>query len=172
MNDFVNKYKQQQGGANPKQMGKEDKKGITKALHQSFKLAMQGQVAGIQHNGVQYMMMRQDVMQGIIQNGGQMLLTDEQKVFHKHYQILMHMMQNLNIEDPAESEIFDEIDQFSFDFSQIMNDPNKAKERREVIKEFNEKVESFPLLITMRENLLKQMNPQPEKEVENHGKLT
>ena len=174
MNDFVNKYKQTQGGANPKQMGKEDKKGITKALHQSFKLAMQGQVAGIQHNGVQYMMLRQDVFQGIIQNGGQMLLTDEQKEFHKHYQILMHMMQNLNIEDPEESEVFDEIDQFSFDFSQNMNDPKGGKKRREILAEFKETIASIPLLVTMEENLRKQLFPQeqPKEEVANHGKLT
>ena len=173
MNDFVNKYKNASGGGKPRQMAKEDKKAVTKALHQTFKMAMQGQVAGIQHNGVQYLMMRQDIMQGIIKNGGQMLLTDEQKEFHQNYQILMHMMQNLNIEDPLESEIFDEIDQFSFDFSQNMNDPKGEKKRAEILKEFQDTIAEYPLLVKMKENILKQLNPQQEKkEVANNGKLT
>ena len=172
MSDFVNKYKNTQGGAQPRQMNKDGKKAITKALHDTFKMAMTGQVAGIQHNGVQYMMMRQDVMQGIIQNGGQMLLTDEQKEFHQNYQILMHMMQNLNIEDPTESELFDEIDQFSFDFSQNMNDPKGAKKRKEILKEFHETIAEHPLLVKMQENIMKQMNPQQKEEVANNGKLT
>ena len=101
-----------------------------------------------------------------------MLLTDEQKEFHKNYQVLMHMMQNLNIEIPEESELFDEIDQFSFDFSQNMNDPKGEKKRKAILKEFHDTVEEYPLLVTMRENILKQLNPEPQKEVANNGKLT
>ncbi len=172
-NDFVNKYKNAQGGGKPRQMVKENKKAVTKALHETFKMAMTGQVAGIQHNGVQYMMMRQDVLQGIIQNGGQVIITDEQKVFHQGHQILMHMMGNLNLEDPTESEIYDDIDQFSFDFSQNMNDPKGEKKRVEILKEFNDTVAKYPLLVTMHENVLKQLNQQQEKkEVANNGKLT
>lgn len=172
MSDFVNKYKATQGGVKSRQMSKETKKGVTKALHETFKMAMTGQVAGIMHNGVQYMMLRQDVFQGIIQNGGQLLVNDEQREFHQNYQILMHMMQNLNIEVPEESELFDEIDQFSFDFSQNMNDPKGAKKRKEILKEFHETIAEHPLLVKMQENIMKQMNPQQKEEVANNGKLT
>ena len=173
MNDFVNKYKATQSGVKGKQMTKEGKKAITKALHDTFKMAMTGQVAGIQHNGVQYMMMRQDVLQGIIQNGGQLLTSDEQREFHQHYQVLMHMMGTLNIEDPEESELFDEIDQFSFDFSQHMNDAKATKKRAEILKEFKDTIANNPLLTTLHNNLLKQMQPKDvEERVANNGKLT
>ena len=172
MNDFVNKYKNTQGGGKPRQMVKENKKAVTKALHDTFKMAIQGQVAGINHNGAQYLMMRQDIFQNIIQNGGQLLVTEEQKEFHQSYQVLLHMMENLNPEDPIEAELHDEIDQFTFDFSDNMNNPKGEKRRKEILNEFKETVEEYPLLIIMRDNILKQMNPQPEKIVENKVKLT
>ena len=174
MNDFVNKYKMSQGGIGKRQQGKENKKGVTKALHDTFNLAKTGQVGGIQHEGVQYLMLRQDVFQNIIQNGGQMLVSEEQKAFHKEYQVLLNMMQSLNIEDPDESELFDEIDQFSFDFSQNMNDPKGKGKRLAVLKEFEETLEGNELLASMAANFRKQLFPQDQKEEEaaNNGKLT
>ena len=174
MSDFVNKYKMTQGGVSQRQQNKEQKKGVTKALHDAFNLAISGQVAGIQHNGVQYLMLKQEVFQSIVQNGGQMLLTDEQKAFHQEYQILMHMMQSLDIEDPDESELFDEIDQFSFDFSQNMNDPKGKAKRKAIVVEFKETIASNELLTSMALNLRKQLFPQeqPKEEVANNGKLT
>lgn len=174
MNDFVNKYKNAQGGGNPKQQNKDNKKAVTKALHDTFKMAMQGQVAGIQHNGVQYVMMKHEVFTQVIQSGGKMLISDEQKVFHQHYQILMHLMQGLNMEVQEEADLFADIDQFTFDFSQHMNDPNGAKQRREILKEFKETIDGSKLLTDMEKNLRQQFFPDPtkEKEVENNGKLT
>lgn len=174
MNDFVNKYKNKMSGAKGKSQAKDDKKAVTKALHQTFKVAMQGQIAGITHNGVPYLMVRQDVFNDIIKNGGNLISTDEQKAFHKEYQILMHMMQGLNIEDPKESELFDEIDQFTFDFSENMNNQNGANKRKEILKEFKQTIESHDLLTSMYKNLNNQLfqeNKAPEK-VENNGKLT
>lgn len=174
MNSFVSKYKNKMGGMSGKQQKKEDRKSVTKALHDTFKYAMNGQVAGIQHEGQQYLMMRQDIFNDIIKNGGKVLLTEEQKSFHAEYQILLNMMQSLNIEDENESALFDEIDQFTFDFSQIINDPNAAKQRRAVEKEFHEVIASSEVLTLLEKNLRKQLFPteEPEKEVENNGKLT
>ena len=173
MNDFVAKYKQAQGGAKPRQQNKDQKKGVTKALHETFKMAMTGQISGINHQGVQYLMLRQDVFNDIIQNGGKLITTEEQKVFYQHYQILLNLMQSLNIEDEVESALFDEIDQFTFDFSGVMNDQNGAKKRREILKDFNETIAGNELLASMEKNLRSQMFPVENKEeVENNGKLT
>ena len=171
MNDFASKYQKMNGGGSPRQQVKEGRKAVTKALHEAFKMAISGQVAGINHEGKQYLLVEKTIFEGIIQSGGKMLLSDEQKAFHAEYQILMNMMQSLNIEDEKEAALFDEIDQFSFDFSQYMNDPKGAKKRREVLKEFKETIESDPLLISLEKNLREQLFPA-EKEVENNGKLT
>ena len=72
-----------------------------------------------------------------------------------------------------ESELHDEIDQFTFEFSQNMNDPKGAKRRREIVKEFQETIASSELLTSMADNLRKQLFPQEQKEeVVNNGKLT
>lgn len=174
MNDFVNKYKNSQKGVSPKQQKKEEKRSITKALNDTFKMAMDNQVAGIQHQGIMYVMMKQEIFNQAIQTGGKILVSDEQKDFHSNYQILLHMMQGLNIEDEKEAELYAEIDQFTFDFSQYMNDQNAAKKRREILKEFRETIERSELLVSMEKNLRNQFFPDENKkeEVVNNGKLT
>lgn len=173
MNDFVNKYKQKMGGAKPKQIKRDGKKAVTKALHEAFKMAQGGQVAGINHHGEQFLVLKQSLFNEIIQSGGKMLLSEEQKEFYRNHQILLHMMQSLNIEDADESMLFDEIDQFTFDFAENMNDPKKAKKRREVLEEFNEVINGNELLKNLKINLTKQLFPETIKEeVENNGKLT
>lgn len=174
MNDFISKYKNSMKGVSPKQQKKEEKKSISKALNDTFKLAMTGQVAGLQHQGVMYLMMRQDIFNDVIKNGGKLLITEEQKEFHQYYQILLHMMQSLNMEDEKESELFAEIDQFTFDFSQFMNDQNETKKRREILKDFKETIERSELLVSMENNLRNQFFPDENKkeEVVNNGKLT
>ena len=174
MNDFIAKYKNAQKGVKPKQQSKDAKKAITKALHQTFKMAIDGQLAGINHDGIQYVMMKQELFNNIIQTGGKVLISDEQKAFHKEYQILLNMMQSLQIEDEEESRLFDEVDQFTFEFSQFMNDPNASKKRREIVTEFKELVDTSPILIEMYDNFKAQLFPteQETKEVENGGKLT
>lgn len=167
MSDFASKYKKM-----GKSQAKEDKKAVTKALHQTFKMAMEGQLAGINHNGIQYLMMRQDIFNEIIKSGGRVLLTDEQKNFSKHYQVLLQIMNVLNIEDEHESNLFDEIDQFTFDFSQIMNNQGAVKERKDVLEKFNNFIESDELLVAMKKSFWEQMYPDETKKPENEGKLT
>jgi len=172
MNDFVAKYKNKMSGAKPRQQSKENKKGVTRALHESFKHAMDGKVAGINHNGIQYVMMKQTVFADIIKNGGKVLLTEEQQEFNRDHQVLLNMMQSLNIEDLDEQMLFGEIDQFSFLFAQHISDPKGAKKRREITKEFKEVIASSELLTKMEKNLRKQLFGGEEEEVENNGKLT
>lgn len=173
MNDFVNKYKNKQQGGKPRQQQKANKKAVTNALHETFKMAMSGQIGGIQHEGVHYLMMKQEVFQGIIQNGGQFLLTDEQKKFHNEYIILNNMMKSLSIDDDKESELHDELDQHLFEFSENMNDPKGGKKRTEILKEYRKTIESHELLISLEKNLRKQLFPTAEtEEVANNGKLT
>lgn len=178
MNDFVKRYKNSQAGVTAKQQKKEDKKGLTKALHEAFKVAGQGQVAGINHHGTHYLLTRKDVFENIIQNGGKMLLSPEQKEFFQEYQVLLHIMESLDTSIPEESDLFTEVDQFTFDFSQHMNDPNGAKKRREIKAQFKELIDSNETLTQLYTNLKKQLfQPkcelkQEETKPENKGKLT
>lgn len=174
MNSFLSRYKNSKKGVTSKQQTKDEKKSITKALHQTFKLAMEGQMAGIEHLGIQYFMMRQDIFNSIVQSGGKILITEEQKDFHQHYLILLNIMQSLNIEDDKESALHDEIDQFTFEFSQYMNDQKATKKRKEILKKFNEFIKNNELLTQMNSNFRDQIfaTENPEKPIENKGKLT
>ena len=81
MNDFANKYKIAMKGVSGRQQSKDIKKQLNKALHMTFKRAMEGQVAGLLHLGQQYVMVRQDVLQQMISTGGRVIQSPEQKEF-------------------------------------------------------------------------------------------
>ena len=170
MNDFTNKYKQSTSSLSPKKQGKEDKKGITKALHQVFKMAMEGQVAGLNHGDTQYVMMRQDVLQQFVQNGGQVNMTPEQKLFRDEYQVLLHIMQKLDDTlDEEVAELFTEIDSFTFDFSDAMN--GNKKDQALVLKRYQEMLDKHPKLRTIEQDVRKQLYPKKPEGTTN-GKLT
>ena len=169
MSNFVNKYKK---GLSGKGQSKSSKKDLTKALHETFKMAQGNQIGGILHEGVKYLLLKHSIYEEIIKNGGKIAVSEEQKEFHKDYQILMQIMNALRIEVKEEEDLFTLVDQFTFEFSDNMNDPKGAKTRREIKQRFQDLIASSELLIEMNDNFRKQLFPDDYKEeVENNGKL-
>lgn len=175
MSNFVQKYKNKMGGMKGKNVAKDSKKQTTKALHQALKLAQDDQIAGIIHLGTNYVMLKQDMLNQLIQNGGRIATTPEQKEFQVQYQVLLNLMKNMNVELEDENELFTDLDSFTFDFAQATN--GLKEERKRVSKEFKELIDSNEKLTAyykelepqIREQLYpKQNNQHPE----NSGKLT
>lgn len=174
------------GGMNAKNQNKEEKKGVVKALQKSFKLAQDGQLAALMHLGSKYFMMREDILQNLIQNQGKVINTPELIEYNKNYQILLHMMQSLDTSEEKQEKAFNEIDAFTFDFSQHFQ--GFKKDREKVLKRFLVLVNNDLLLKDLykqievkleeaqqqqaAQNEAQRVQQQKPQQVQNHGKLT
>lgn len=169
MSDFIQRYKNKIGGAKGKDQGKSGKKQTTKALFQALKLSSDCQIAGILHDGRKYVMLSEDKMNELIQNGGRILSTPEQKQFNAQYQVLLQLMANMDNENEDENDLFTELDQLTFDFSDAMNGTKETRKR--VTQTFEDLINGNEKLIELYKQLepqVKGLNNQPE----NQGKLT
>ena len=175
MSEFINKYKNKMKGVKAKTNVKEERKAVTKALHQTLKMAMEGQIAGLIHNGKKFIMLSEENLNSLIQNGGQLIVTEEQKEFRINHQILLNLMSNMNVEHDDENDLFTELDSFTFDFSQSMN--GLKSDRENVMNRFMKLVNENEKLV----ELYKVIEPQvrqhfggqsKQQEPENNGKLT
>jgi len=127
-----------------KQNKKEQKKQLNKALHQVFGMAMEGQIASLNHMGQQYVMLRNDKLNELIQNGGRMNATPQQKEFNASYQQLLQFMQTLDTSDvdSDENRAFEALDGLTFDFSEA----RFKRDQEDAVNEFKKVLEEFPFL--------------------------
>jgi outer membrane protein OmpA-like peptidoglycan-associated protein len=137
-----NFFKNKNNGLSAQQNKKEQKKAINKALHQVFAMAREGQVASLNHEGVVYLMLRNDKFTELIQNGGRLNSTPQQQEFNRSYQQLLQFLGTLDVTNERQNEAFNELDALTFDFSEA----RMKKEQEKVVEDYKAVLEKFPEL--------------------------
>jgi hypothetical protein len=164
--------KQQKFGKNKqginKRQAKMSAKDEVRQLKQAKKIADDGLIAQTTINGVTYVLLERSVMEQSLQNfqqTGRFEPKAPKELLHfiENHQNLMFLMNNMQYEwreqreDESEedynkfleiiqrnSEIFAELDQFTFDFSDAMR--KTALDRKNVLKEYKEVFDRYPVL--------------------------